>query len=143
MAATADDTDIGHLTLFKKKTGASTYVVLAEVVEFNPPEMTRDSVEFTHFSSPDRWREYKPGLRDGGEVSLTYNLIPGEADDDQVADSFAGDVVEEWQVEYPNGAKLDIKGFFTAHSAATPINDRMTGGATFKISGKPTITAAA
>ncbi len=143
MAATADDTDIGHLTLFKKLTGVSTYTTLAEVVEFNPPEMTRDSAEFTHMSSPDRWREYKPGLRDGGEVSLTYNLIPGEADDDTIADSFATDLVEEWQVAYPNGATLDIRGFFTAHSAATPIGERMTGAATFKISGKPTLTPAA
>ncbi|WP_374648965.1 phage tail tube protein [Rhizorhabdus sp.] len=143
MAATAADTDIGHLTLFKKKTGVSTYVTLAEVVEFNPPEMTKDAVEFTHMSSPEGWREYKPGLKDGGETTLTYNLIPGEADDDQIADSFASDAVEEWQVEFPNGATLDIKGFFTSHSRATPIDDRMTGAATFKVSGKPTLTATA
>lgn len=144
MAATAEDTDIGHLTLFKKLTTApSTYTTLAEVVEFEPPEMTRDSVEFTHMSSPDRWREYKPGLRDAGETTLTYNLIPGEADDDMVADSFATDDVEDWLIEYPNGATLAIKGFFTSHSHATPIDDRMTGAATFKISGRPVLTPAA
>jgi predicted secreted protein len=137
MAETADDTDIGHLTLFKKKTGASTFVTLAEVVEFNPPEFTRDSVEMTHMSSVERWREYKPGLKDAGEITLTYNLIPGEADDDTIADAFANNGVEEWEIDYPNGAKLPIKGFFTAHSAATPLEDRMTGAASFKISGKP------
>ncbi|MBO9377674.1 phage tail protein [Sphingomonas histidinilytica] len=142
MAATADDTDIGHLTLFKKKTAPTTYTTLAEVVEFNPPEMTKDAVEFTHMSSPERWREFKPGLKDGGDTTLTYNLIPGEADDDTIADSFASDVVEEWQVAFPNGATLDIKGFFTAHSRATPLEDRMTGAATFKVSGKPVLTAA-
>jgi hypothetical protein len=143
MAETAADTDIGHMILFKKKTGPSTYVTLAEVVEFNPPEFTRDAEEFTHQKSPEGWREYKPGLKEPGEASLTYNLIPGEADDDTIADSFANQGVEEWQVEYPNGATLDLKGFFTAHSAATPLGQRMTGGATFKISGKPAVTAAA
>lgn len=142
MADTADDTDIGHLTKFKKKTGASTYTVLAEVVEFNPPEFSRDAVEFTHMSSVDRWREYKPGLREPGETTLTYNLIPGEADDDVIADSFASDATEEWAIEYPNGALVAIKGFFTSHSAATPIDDRMTGAATFKLSGKPVVTPA-
>lgn len=137
MAATADDTDIGHGILFKKKTGPTTFVTLAELVEFNPPEMSRDAVEYTHMSSPERWREYKPGLRDAGEIPITYNLIPGEADDDTVAESFANNGVEEWEVEYPNGAVLPIKGFFTSHSGATPIEDRMTGAATFKISGKP------
>jgi predicted secreted protein len=142
MAATADDTDIGHLTLFKKKTGPSAYTTLAEVVEFEPPEMTRDAVEFTHMSSPDRWREYKPGMREAGETTLTYNLIPGEADDDVVGDSFATDEVEEWRVSYPNGATLDIKGFFTSHKHATPMEERMTGAATFKISGKPVLAPA-
>jgi hypothetical protein len=94
-------------------------------------------------SSVERWREFKPGLRDPGEITLTYNLIPGEADDDTIGDSFATDVVEQWQVAYPNGATLVVKGFFTSHSHATPLDDRMTGAATFKISGKPVLTPAA
>jgi hypothetical protein len=143
MAATADDTDIGYGTLFKKKTGPSAYTTLAEVVEFNPPEVSRDAVEFTHMTSVEMWREYKPGLREPGEATLVYNLIPGEADDDVVADSFATNVVEEWEVEYPNGAKLAVKGFFTSHQHATPLGDRMTGAATFKLSGKPVVTPAA
>lgn len=143
MAETANETDIGFGTLFKKKTGPGAYVTLAEVVEFNPPERTIDSVEFTHMASPERWREYKPGLKDAGETTLTYNLIPGEADDDVVNDAIDNGGLSEWQVEYPNGATLDIKGFFTSHQHATPIDDRMTGAATFKISGKPVLAAAA
>lgn len=142
MAETADETDIGFGTLFKKKTGPGTYTILAEVVEFEPPETTVDAVEFTHMQSPDRWREYKPGLKDAGETTLTYNLIPGAADDAEIADSIGNNGVEEWQVEYPDGATLDVKGFFTSHQHATPMEDRMTGAATFKISGKPSLVAA-
>ncbi|PHP21369.1 phage tail protein [Sphingobium sp. IP1] len=142
MAETADATDIGYGTLFKKKTGASTYTTLAEVVEFEPPETTIDSVEFTHFTSPERWREFKPGMKDAGETTLTYNLIPGEADDDTVNDTIENGGLSEWQIEWPNGATLDIKGFFTSHSRATPLDDKMTGAATFKISGKPVLTPA-
>lgn len=143
MAATADDTDIGYGTLFKKKTGPAAYTTLAEVVEFEPPETTIDSVEMTHMTSPERWREYKPGLKDAGETTLTYNLIPGVADDDVVTDAIEAGGLSEWQIEYPNGATLDVKGFFTSHSRATPLEDRMTGAATFKISGKPVLTPAA
>lgn len=143
MTATADDTDIGYGTLFKKKVADNTYKTLAEVVEFNPPEYTRDAVNFTHMQSPDRWREYKPGMREPGETSLTYNLIPGEADDDEIAESFASDETETWRVVYPNGATLDVRGFFTSHSHAVPMEDKMTGAATFKLSGKPVLTAAA
>ena len=143
MAATADETDIGYGTLFKKKTAADTYTTLAEVVEFEPPETTIDSVEFTHMTSPDRWREFKPGLKDAGETTLTYNLIPGVADDDVVTDAIETGGLSEWQIEYPNGATLDIKGFFPSHSRATPLDDKMTGAATFRISGKPVLTPAA
>ena len=143
MAATADETDIGYGTLFKKKTAPDTYTTLAEVVEFEPPETPIDSVEFTHMTSPDRWREFKPGLKDAGETTLTYNLIPGVADDDVVTDAIETGGLSEWQIEYPNGATLDIKGFFTSHSRATPLDDKMTGAATFKISGKPVLTPAA
>lgn len=142
MAETAADTDIGYGTTFAKKTGANAYTVLAEVVEFNPPETTRDAVEFTHMTSPERWREFKPGLKDAGETTLVYNLIPGEADDDVIADHLATNGVDEWRVTYPNGAKLDVKGFATSHQHATPLDDKMTGSATFKISGKPVLTPA-
>lgn len=143
MAETADGVDIGYGTLFKKKTAPDTYITLAEVVEFEPPETTIDAVETTHHTSPERWREYIPGMKDAGETTLTYNLIPGEADDDTVNDEIEAGGKSEWQIEYPNGATLDIKGFFTSHSRATPLEDRMTGAATFKISGKPVFTAAA
>lgn len=142
MAATADDTDIGFGTTFAKKTGPAAYLTLAEVVEFNPPETSRDSVEFTHMLSPERWREFKPGLKDAGEATLTYNLIPGEADDDVIADHFASNLVETFRVTYPNGATLEIKGFATKHQHAVPMDDKMTGSATFKISGKPVLTPA-
>ncbi len=142
MAETAEETDIGFGITFAKKTGTDTYTVLAEVVEFDPPEFTRDSVEFTHHRSPEKWREFKPGLKDAGEASLTYNLIPGEADDDVVADHIATDTVDSWQVTYPNGAKLDFRGFATSHKHATPLDDKMTGAATFKLSGKPVLTPA-
>ena len=142
MAATAAETDIGFGTIIAKKTAPDTYVTLAEVVEFNPPETTRDSVDFTHMASPEGWREYKPGLKDAGEVTLVYNLIPGEADDDVIADHLATKLVDEWRVTYPNGATLVVKMFATSHQHATPMEDKMTGSATFKISGKPVLTPA-
>ena len=69
MAATAAATDIGFATTFGKVV-ANVYTALAEVTELSPPELSRDSVDFTHFGSPDRHREFKPGLSDAGEVAL-------------------------------------------------------------------------
>jgi hypothetical protein len=142
MAETADDTDIGYNTIFAKKTGANAYTDLAEVVDISPPELSRDSVQFTHMKSPDGHHEFKPGLSDAGEVTITYNLIPGEADDDVIADHLASRSVDDWRITFPNEAKLAFRGFATNHGRATPMGDKMTGSATFKVTGKPVLTPA-
>lgn len=142
MADTAAATDIGFATTFGKVV-ANVYTALAEVTELTPPEMSRDSVDFTHHGSSDKHREFKPGLTDAGEVGVTYNLVPGLADDAVIAAHCATDAVEAWRIVFPNGAKLDFRGFATAHARATPMEDKMTGSATFKVSGKPVLTPAA
>ena len=142
MAETVAATDIGFATTFGKVVG-NVYTPLAEVTELSPPELSRDSVDFTHFGSPDRHREFKPGLSDAGEVALTYNLVPGLADDATIATHVATNAVEAWRIVFPNGAKLDFNGFATRHGRATPMDDKMTGSATFKVSGKPVLTPAA
>lgn len=142
MAATAAATDIGLLTTIGKVV-ATAYTALAEVTELAPPETSRDSVEFTHFGSPDGYREFKPGLSDGGEVTFSYNLVPGLADDAVIATHLATKTVEKWRIVFPNGAQLNFDGFATAHGRATPIDDRMTGSVTFKVTGKPVLTPAA
>ena len=142
MTATAPATDIGFATTFGKVAGGD-YTAFAEVTELTAPELSRDSVDFTHFGSPDRHREFKPGLSDAGEVAITYNLIPGLADDAVIAAHLATNAVEPWRIVFPNGAKLDFNGFATRHGRATPMDDKMTGSATFKVSGKPILTPAA
>lgn len=142
MAETADETDIGLLTTFGPVKNA-VFTAFAEITELNLPELSRDSVEFSHMGSPDGFREFKPGMSDAGEASIVYNLVPGLADDAVIELHLASRKVDLWRVVFPNGAKLDFKGFATAHARATPMDDKMTGSATFKVSGKPVLTAAA
>ncbi|VVT20302.1 Major tail protein V [Sphingomonas aurantiaca] len=143
MPATVAATDIGFLTILSKKTAATTFVAFAEITELTLPELARDSVEYTHYGSPDKYREFKPGLADAGEVGIVYNLVPGLLDDATIATHLATNTVEAWRVTFPNGATLDFFGFATAHGRAAPMDDKMTGSATFKISGKPVVTPAA
>lgn len=143
MAETNAATDIGLLTTFGKGPSGVGYVPFAEATEINPPESARDSVQFTHHGSPDAHHEFKPGLTDGGEVSIVYNLVPGLYDDAVIATHLASRIVEPWCIMFPNGAALNFRGFATAHGRATPLDDRMTGSVTFKVTGKPVLTPAA
>ncbi|WCP71553.1 phage tail tube protein [Sphingomonas hankookensis] len=142
MAATNAATDIGFATLFGKVV-ANVFTAFAEITDMTPPGISRDSVDFTHFGSPDFFREFKPGIGDGGEVSITYNLVPGLLDDAAIGAHFDSRAVETWRFVFPNGAKLEFRGFATGHERATPMDDKMTGSATFKVTGKPVMTPAA
>jgi hypothetical protein len=141
MAETVAATDIGFATTFGKLVG-TVFTPFAELTEMTPPGISRDSVDFTHFGSPDFFREFKPGLSDGGEMPITYNLVPGLLDDAVIATHLNARTVETWRIVFPNGAKFDFKGFATAHERATPMDDKMTGSATFKVTGKPVLTPA-
>jgi len=142
MAETVAATDIGALTTFGKLVGA-VYTPFAEMTELTLPETSRDSIDYTHFGSPDLHREFKPGWSDAGEAAITYNLVPGLMDDAVIAAHLSSRAVDTWRVVFPNGAKLDFKGFSTRHARATPLDDKMTGSSTFKVSGKPVLTVAA
>ena len=70
---------IGYGTLFQTGNGAvpEVFTTLAEVTNITPPKMSRDTVDATHEESPGAWREFIAGLKDGGDVSLDLNFIPG------------------------------------------------------------------
>jgi hypothetical protein len=56
-------------------------VELAEVRDVNFPQIETDEHEVTHLKSPDKFKEFIAGLKDGGEFTATLNYVPGGATD--------------------------------------------------------------
>jgi hypothetical protein len=54
---------------------------LIEVVDCTFPTDQTDEIDATHLLSPNRRKEFIPGLIDGGEVTVTINYDPGNATD--------------------------------------------------------------
>lgn len=141
MAAT--DADIGYGTWMKR--GGVTATGFAdmglEISSINVPGVSRDAPEASHMSSPDKYREFTAGMMDAGEIELEYNFVP--AIDDPVIEAVeAGKVFyqignDDWPVVF------QFLGIASAPSRAVPLDDKMTGTMTFKISGKPTLEEAA
>lgn len=59
----------------------ATLTLLSEVVDTTFPQDEAEEVDVTHLNSPDRRREFKAGLIDGGDVTITLNYTPGSATD--------------------------------------------------------------
>lgn len=139
---------IGYGIHLARGDGASPEVFtdIAELADLSPPAMAKDSVEATHTDSTDGFREFIPGLKDGGEFTATVNLLPGNATQHNASDGALNDYINEttarnWRITFPGSpaAKWTFKAFITGFDANTPMDDKMTFDITFKVSGAPTI----
>jgi hypothetical protein len=135
---TATLADIGYDSTFGIESATpDSYTVVAEVVGITPPGMTRGSVEATHLKSPDRYKEFIPGLFEAGETQLTLNYTTAAAYE-TLATAAAATDGGNYQITFPDGATLTFAGFFTALTPPelTP-EGKLEGSATIKPKGKP------
>ena len=114
---------------------------LANLIEIDPPEWTREAYETTHHGTTVG-RSYKPvDLEEPGEISGVFEFNPD-------TDPPIGAVLETITLTWPipagssNGATWARDGFLTKYKPNAPISDRMTADFTIKWSGDITITAA-
>jgi len=124
--------------------GPEVFTTIAELLDVDGPEMSVDSVEATHQQSPNYWREFIPGLIDGGEVSFDLNHNPDNATQDAtvgLAADLKNRTVRNFKVVFPSPSSKEwtFPAFVTEFSPAGPVADRQTASVTLKVSGEPTL----
>lgn len=136
-------TDIGFNTKFKRGTGSGpiTYTQVGEVTDISLPNLTRDSKDATHYQSKGGWKEFIPGLPDGGEVKYTIQF-DSTADMATMLADFQIRTLMPYQVEWPDATLWEFQGFITSIQPVVPMDERMTAEVTIKISGKPAFMGA-
>jgi predicted secreted protein len=133
-------------TEFKRdSTGGGSFVKIANVSDLSGPEREREAIEVTAHDSPDQYREFVKGLKDGGEVSITLNYNPGDSGHKALDADFEEDGLRDYQVVLlPGDADehtWEFSALITSLGDSFPVDDRMEREVTVKISGKPTLTA--
>jgi predicted secreted protein len=116
-----------------------TYVAIAEVTNITPPPMTRDVIDATNMDSPNGWREFIEGLKDGGECSISLNFLPGSAGDERLR-GLQTEGATPIKIRFPGGVEWGFDAFCTGYTPTVPVDDKMTADATFKITGEPDFT---
>jgi hypothetical protein len=119
---------------------AFTYV--REVFSATPPSDTDESVDATHMASPNRTREYIPGMTDGGEASFEMNYVPGSATDIFLRSTIKG-VKLVARLTFANGVRILFNCTRQGYEKSVPNEDKMTATLTLKVSGEPSQSAAA
>lgn len=120
--------------------GGENFATIAEVSDITPPSPTTSTFETTHHLSPGGVMQFAGGLTDSGDMSITFNWLPGDPTQDGVTGlrkAFKDKVLRNFRVIYPfSPAVVDsFAGLVTTSPVVTPINDRMTSSVTVKCSG--------
>ncbi len=140
----ATNASLGFGILFQSGNGAipEIFTTLAEVKNVTPPAMSRDAPEVTHEQSPNGWREFIGGLKDGGEISLEMNFIPNGSGAAAMMAEWSllnGSAAKNRRIQFPDGSYFSCAAILTAFEPDGPIDEAMTASATFKVSGEPVL----
>lgn len=133
---------IGYGTTFAIQSGSPLdYVTIAEVTNITPPNLARDAVDATHTASEEGWREFIPGLKDAGEVSIELNFVPGSESTALLMEAFNADDPVSCKITFPDSPATEwtFAAIMTGFETEAPVDDKLTATATFKLSGKPTL----
>ena len=128
---------------FKRGDGASveTFTAIAEINSVDGPNKTRDTIDVTSLDSTGGYREFIPGFRDGGEVTLDMNWTRNGYET-MNTDFESDDSVNYQIVMTDTGATTyDFAAYVTALGSAIPTDDKITASVTLKITGQITMSS--
>lgn len=135
---------IGYGTHFHiSEDSGATWTALAEVYDITPPNDSVDEVDATHMQSPNRTREFIPGLIDPGEASFEMNFVPGSPSDLKIAALKTAGTRVRCRITFPNAVTWTFTGWVSGYEPAVPTDDRMTASVTWRVSGSTVATPAA
>ncbi|MEQ4610329.1 MULTISPECIES: phage tail tube protein [Streptomyces] len=131
--------------LLRDTTGAGVFAAVANVSDLSGPSRAREAIEVTTHDSPNRYREFIKGLKDGGEVEATINFDPGNTSHQALDADFEEDDLRDYQLVIlpgdPDEHTWTFSALITAIGDAYPTDDKIERTVTFKISGMPTLAA--
>lgn len=120
--------------------GDTTYVPIANMGNLEGPETERETYDVSAHDSPDGWREFVGGLKDGGEVTAELNYDPSEHD--TLLEDYDLSQPIPWRVTWPTGDKWEFGAILSGFKPEAPVDDKLAAEAKFKVSGKPEIIPA-
>lgn len=132
----------GAGTLFKIMSEVP--VTVGDLVSLNPPSRSADTIDTTNLSTPDGYRTFIQGWKDGGEVSASCQYDPTVGNGhSEIEALFDSGELETFNIVYPEGIGMTLAfdGIVTGIEPAVDLEDLIMFDFTIKVSGKPTMAA--
>jgi predicted secreted protein len=111
---------------------------ITEITSISAPNLTADTIDVTTHSSPDKYREFIKGLRDGGEISIEGNFttVSASASIIQLETQSTTTVTIDYPTA-PSVTRFTATVLTTGFSMEAPVDGVIPFSATFKVTGKP------
>jgi len=124
-------------------TSSESFVDVAEIIDVSGPGFSRDTIDVSHSGSPNHYREFIAGFKDGGEVTLTMNMT--QADYTSFLAKFDSDAANNFKITIPDSnfttlPTILFSGIVTGVETEYSIEDKVTANVTIKVTGKPVHT---
>lgn len=117
-------------------------IALAELQSIGGPRVSVDTVDLTSHDSDDKFKEFVAGLRDGGEISIDGNFIPGDTPGQRafITDMKAG-TERQVIITGPVAAAFTwtFQAIVTGFEPSYPFDGKIGFTATLKVTGKPAL----
>lgn len=134
-------------SLLKKGDGGSpeTFTTVAEILTLPFPKLSHETIEVTNHSSTEGWREFIPGLKDGGEFSVDINYLPTDATHNNTTGLLYNLSVTNGKANYQIvmsnalATTWTFAALVTGFEADASIDGQLKATVTFKLTGKPTL----
>jgi predicted secreted protein len=125
----------------RDSTGAGAYVTIASVADGDGPNLSRESIDTTTHDSPNQYREFVKGLKDGGDANITLNFDPAQLTHVALRGDFEEKNLRNYRIVFLPGdvdeATVTFAAMITDLGHAWPVDDKLEQEITFKISGPP------
>jgi len=115
-------------------------VEIAQLTNIGGLDLKADSIDISTHSSADGFREYIPGMKDGGEVPIEGLFDPSDAGQVAAITDIGAGTSAAYTITFPEGSSIAFTGFLIGVKSGAPYDDKMSFSGTLKISGKPIFT---
>jgi predicted secreted protein len=116
--------------------------LIAEITKIGGPKLSRDTIDVTNHDSVNDYKEKIAGIKDGGDVSIEGNFIPGDSNGQiGLLTDFEAGTLQTFVLTLPTA--MATTWTFTAIvkniESEAPFDDKVPFKATLAISGKPVL----
>ena len=112
---------------------------IAELTGVSGPDISADDIDVSSSDSTDMYREFIPGMKDGGNITIEGNFI-NDTTQLHFQTLLDGEAAVDMTIDFPDTlATLTFEGYVSAFSIDAPFDDKISFSATIKVTGKPVL----